>query len=128
MSQETEIRKTVIAGIARAAFVTEWANRQEERGRTFSGKDLYQVAPRTDKHARDWAEGVVERIESLNRKSIVELLYAAAIADGRAGSVPEDYVFSFGSDIGHQVMGAGVSWFDDHEQFPLRLPYEEYYR
>lgn len=38
----------------------------------------------------------------------------------------EAWLESFGSDLGMQIMGHGVSWFDDHAKFPLKLPYNDY--
>src|ERR1035438_4765464 len=51
----SDTENTIINAMARAFFVTAWADRQEERGRSFSGQELMDVAPKTPRFAREFA-------------------------------------------------------------------------
>ena len=119
----------IVLGMARALFVTWWADQEEEAGRTYPGQELMAVAPETPQAAFDEAWRLVGRIEERNHTHIRALLYAACQADGLVqtdGLPPGNQLASYSRDFGHylamQSLGHGVSWFDDHAEFPLDLP------
>lgn len=112
-------------GAARAAFVSSWADYQEERGKTYPGKNLMDVAPSTPLSAYVWAGQLIGKMEELNSRNIHAIGAAVAEADG-LGWMAFD-----GADFGHymamQALGHGVSWSDDHSQPKwLKVPYMEY--
>lgn len=111
-------------GAARAAFVSSWGDHEEERGKTYSGLDLMDVAPSTPLSAYVWAGQLIGALEAANHESIFVLGSRAAKADG------EDWDSFDGQDLGHylamEALGHGVSWFDDHKKFKLKFPHMEY--
>lgn len=126
--QSSPLREEIVGGIARAFFVSTWADREEEAGRTrgWAGQDLYKIAPRTSSHALKAARKAAAEVERLNGKTI-DALYEQAIATPGRHTPGHSEPDHFGSDLGLQMMGHGVSWFDDHPKFPMKLPHFEYY-
>jgi hypothetical protein len=117
----------IINGMARALFVIEWSNREEEEGRTYSGQALEDVAPETPREAFDAAHNLCGRFENANDTNIHALLWKAAAADGLPHEYPGDkYADGFGWDLALEALGHGVSWFDDHGRFDLHLPSFEF--
>jgi len=120
----------IAAAMARAMFVSAWADEQEERGRRFPPQtELMDVAPRTPMAALHRAYNLIGRFESQNHMPMVSLLYAAAKADGidpYAGDLSSNYVRDFGHYLAMEAIGHGVSWFDDHAKFKLDVPHFEY--
>lgn len=130
-------REIVVEAAARAAFVTWWADDQEEKERNgeeshiaCSGQDWMDIAPKTSGNALEFAEDFISRVETLN-SSIEEMLLTALDAD-----LEEDpdyqfdlrkYVESFGHYLMMQGLGHGVAWTDDHVDIQLNLPHVEYY-
>lgn len=118
----------ILEGLARGPYAIWWANRQEERGRSPSG-DVYEAAPRTPARAKKWAREVADGIVALNGRSLSELYDVAS----RLGY--GDDREHFGSDLGLQVTGEGVSWTDDlpsgtdyrAAESAIRLPRREFY-
>lgn len=82
------------------------------------GEDWDDVAPETPDAADKAASQLAEVLEALNDHTLPELLELAAGADG----VPVESLdaFRFGLDLGMMCLGHGVSWFDDHAEFPLK--------
>lgn len=137
----------VLKSMARTLFVCAWADRMEELKRTkgWSGKDLMDLAPKTPRRALLTAAWLIGKIETANGYDISALLAKAWKADHdrweeRAQQHPEPkrtenpftddgwlndvhYQDSFGHYLVMGSLGHGVSWFDDHAKFPLRLPY-----
>lgn len=132
MSREQKrIREDILMGMGRAAHVTHWANEEEEKGRTYPGQDLMDVAPRrTTMASSKWAVKVGHEIERLNGKSLPELYEIAerANAEGGGGQTTQDPK-TFGHYLGMQAMGHGVAWDDDiaggHDL--IKVPYSEFY-
>ena len=122
--------KEIIKGIARGNWVLHWADRQEEKGRSFGGVNLDEVAPKTPSWAIGWAVKVGAQIERLNGMSLSKL-YEKAVELG----YPKDEE-NFGSDLGLQSVGHGVSWTDDIpwsasksiKRDEIKLPHTEFYR
>ena len=115
----------ILQGMARALFVSTWADYEEERGRHHRG-DLMDAAPATPSPARTAAKILAKKIEIMNHGKTVSDLYADALNAGahdtRRGTDPQ----TFGHYIAMQSLGHGVSWFDDNPKFPLELPYFEF--
>jgi hypothetical protein len=126
----------IIDGMARALFVTSWADEYEENGNRFPPQtEIMDVAPPTPREAYDQAWRLTGMIESLNRMGVYSLFVKALQADkalDEKWSVAEleQAEKRWGDEFGHylamQAMGHGVSWFDNHENFNLKLPYFEY--
>ncbi len=113
--------------MARALFVLEWSDREDEAGRNYPGQALEHVAPPTPREATDAAHNLAGRFEQLNGYGINSLLRQAALADGRPDKIPPDnYAEDFGHYLAMQALGHGVGWFDDHARFPLRFPRFEF--
>ena len=118
-------RDDVVKAMARAMFVSAWADAEEEGGRKFGRVELMDIAPKTSPEAKQHAEKLAKQFEQKNGMSLDELLAKAAEADG--AEIDSDYAEEFGHDLAMQAMGHGVSWFDDHEKFPLKVPQTEFY-
>jgi hypothetical protein len=112
-------------GAARAAFVSSWADRQEERGKTYPGRDLMDVAPSTPLSAYVWAGKLIGRLEAANNANIWMIGSRAAKAD-RVAWKRFDGV-EFGHYMAMEALGHGVSWFDDHKRFKVKIPHMEYH-
>jgi hypothetical protein len=116
----------IIDAMARTLYVTDWADREDEKGHHYPGQDLFDVAPRTSQAAYRAARKLARTIEELNQASIVDLCDFAADAPGKHYKKPTPEDFGYG--ITMQSLGHGVSWFDDHPEFPLKLPHVEYHQ
>ncbi|HYG24487.1 MAG TPA: hypothetical protein VEH04_17040 [Verrucomicrobiae bacterium] len=135
--------ETIIAAeIARTLFVTAYADAVEsgelDAPGASGGADWMDVAPATPDNALAHAWRLIGRIEQCNRTSLACILAAACRADGVSfEKLLEDvelpdtarprytYLSQFGHYLAMQSLGHGVSWFDDHEEFDLKLPYIE---
>lgn len=129
--------KDILSGMANILFAQAWADLQEQEHEiSLSGEITDYVPEPVDPAALKKAQEIIKQIEKLNGKSIEELFHDALVADGwtdneldsgwqhkgRFGNTAEE----FGSDLGMQSIGHGVSWFDDHQKFPLKLPHTEF--
>lgn len=116
--------REICEAMARAMFVTDWADRMEEKGKRFPPRtELMDAAPKTSRDALQAARALSAEIIKLNNvKSLTDLL-ARALNAGGHGSAS-----TFGHYLAMQAMGHGVSWYDDgNPEFGLKLPYFEYY-
>lgn len=126
------MKETIINAAARALYVCAYADAVEngeiEGEEASMGADWMDVAPETPQDAILEAAELIGRIVQLNGMCIEAIGYQAAKADGLDGSTcTDEYWDTFGHYLAMQSLGHGVSWFDDHEEFPLELPYIEYY-
>lgn len=132
---DVDILKTIIEGMARALFVSAYADYCDSEGAdpnlpiATCGTDWMDVAPATPQYAIDAANRLLGKFEERNHRSIWVLLAKAVEAD----ELPVDhshrdaeYVRLFGHYLAMGALGHGVSWFDDHEEFPLEFPYIEF--
>jgi hypothetical protein len=115
----------VVQGAARVLWASAWADVTEERGESHSGQELTEIAPPTPMEATSLATSLMGKVARANGHSISALVKMAAQADGVAPT--NEFARSFGSDIAMMAMGTGVSWFDDHAEFPLTVPSVENY-
>ncbi len=119
-----DIPRTVRDALTRAMFTLAYATFVEEHGwedkMPGPGEDWSDYTPEAPASAYEAAERVIARIEKMNRADITAILLTAASHEG--GLVNEDYADEFGFCLGMMVMGTGVSWFDNHETFKLKVP------
>lgn len=146
IGSDSEFRDSWLEGAARAFFVTAYADycdeghsedndltdeEREERlalPRATMGADWYDYAPATPPAAYALAGELWGKLETVNHASVYMLAERAKQADCDAGKMtdneeidPED----FGRDLAMQAMGHGVSWFDDHANFEIKIPHVE---
>lgn len=114
-------------GASRAFWVTSWADGEEERGTLPGGSDLMDIAPDTPLSAWVAAGQLIGMLEATNKASIHVLADRAARADDAAGDIGDIDAEDFGHYMAMEAMGQGVSWFDDHEKFNVKIPNMEYH-
>lgn len=126
------VRKMILDAMARALFVEAWARNEEEkpkfRERGYGGQghqvDIMDVAPRTSPAAMKSAKELAKDIEKQNGRSLTSL-YTTAVA--QEGHRKEPNPTDFGHYLAMQAMGHGVSWWDDHPEFPMTVPHHNFY-
>lgn len=112
-------------GASRAFWATSWATGMEERGESVSG-DVMEQAPETPLSAWVAAGQLIGALECANNAPIHTLADRASRADGGEGILDIDANL-FGHYMAMQALGHGVSWFDDHAKFKIKIPLMEYY-
>lgn len=120
------IRNQIIDAAARAAYVSAWADYQEEQGESLRG-ELMDQAPSTPAAARKWAVKLISEMEKLNGQKI-DKMYARAAAMPHTSSwhkraEPDD----FGHYTAMQALGHGVSWGDDHPEHGFLIPSADFH-
>jgi|SRR5277367_1098279 len=118
------VRSEIIDGMAEILWGSAWADHADEHDCTnISGMEITNVMPSIPKEAEQMAQDLAKKYESLNHMSL-DKLYAVALEADEKGTRRrgEESPDRFGSDLAFMAMGAGVSWFDDHEKFPLKKP------
>jgi hypothetical protein len=120
------VREDIVESMARTLYVMDWIEREEEKGRTYPGQELFDVAPPTPRVAYRAARRLADRIEERNKLSLDAIYVAAAAAPGRhlREPTPED----FGYSLTMQALGTGVAWSDNHPDVDIKLPRIEYHR
>ncbi len=121
------MRSTIVEGMATILWGSAWASHVEEhRCCNLSGCKIEDVMPPIPDCAREQAERIAKGIEEANGCDLGELMARADEADGipREFDGDNDRCEEFGNDLAHMADGAGVSWFDDHEEFPIEIPYD----
>ncbi len=111
-----------INGMAECFWASAWADHCEEAGcYNLSGCEITQCMPEVPELAYRLAHRVAGRIESRIKWSLASLFAQAWAADGCDPNYVEyrgKLANRFGWCLAYKAMGAGVSWFDDHESFP----------
>jgi len=125
--------RDILRGMARGPWALYWADREEEKGSSFSGVDIYEAAPEAPAWAKKWARELADKIVLLNtdrrgRRSErpgLDGLYEEAVAEGFAKDGE-----AFGYYLGMQAVGAGVRWDDDVSgtNLEISVPYDEFYQ
>lgn len=120
------IASEMITGAARTLFCLEWADWAEFAGINLSGCEISNVAPPTPPNYVANAAYLIGQIVAMNtdRGDARSLVQKAVEADNM---LMEDWSGHnsehFGSDLAMMALGHGVSWFDDHNKFDLKLPF-----
>lgn len=121
------MRSDIVSGMADILWGSAWADAMEEigRGRELSGREITSIMPATPASAYRGAELIARSIEQANGQTLEELYRRAlrADADDNGGRHRHEDAERFGGDLAHMSMGSGVSWFDDHAKFPLKVPH-----
>lgn len=123
--EQEAFRKQCLYGMAKGPWANWWANEQEEKGRSFSQQNIYDLCPEPPPAARKWARDVYEKIAFLNTyfPEGMTMIFAKAKSEGFAGNAEE-----FGFYLGCQVSGMGIAWDDDlSTNYKIELPHQEFY-
>lgn len=116
----------IIGSMARALWVCAWADHEEEEDRTYPGQELMDVAPETPILATIEGARLCGKYEEANGLEIHCLAQQAANAEGISlENRSPDFDQEFGHALAMMALRHGVSWFDDHERFPLIAPSAE---
>jgi len=129
--------KKIVDAMARAMYVSGWANREEEACRSHGGEELMDIAPKTSRRTQDKGWLLCGMFEQANGCSIITLFLRAMIADGLIPDfnweseeferLYDQYAKEFGHYLAMRAMGTGVAWEDDHKSFEIEYPHYEYY-
>ena len=117
--------REILYGLAKGPWADFWANRQEEKGRSFSQQNIYDICPEPPRAAKAWAQETADQIVAMNNSLSLEALYLAARHDGFSRSREE-----FGFYLGCQASGMGISWDDDltpNNELKIEVPQREFY-
>jgi len=139
IGSDSDFRDAFLEGAARAMFVLAYADFVEEgyskdnglddteretrrdMPKPGPGGDWYDHAPDTPPNAYALAGEMWAELQAANGEAgVYSLVLRAEAADGVAPD-PEE----FGRDLAMQYMGTGVSWFDDHAKFEIKIPHAE---
>lgn len=113
-AQVGDVDPSILDMMARTLFVSEWASLMEERGESFSGMELMDVAPDTPPEFEEIAQRLYRDIEQQNNVNLEEFIPPGEDEDFDR----ED----FGYCLAMEALGQGVSWSDDHEDHGLNVP------
>ena len=123
MSSKNPHNREILYGMARGPWADHWANVQGERGRSFSGQNIYDICPEPPRMAKRWARRLADDIVSANDGLGLEPLFLAARNAGFDKS-RED----FGFYLGCEACGMGIRWDDDlSTNLKIEVPYREFY-
>lgn len=128
---EGDTERRICAGMANTLWAGAWADHEEEvEGRHYAGQEMLDIAAEpTEDQVRevvDWVLDARGQTCELNKVARLSDLYDQGCAADHANDMELDSPEAFGSDLGMEIQGSGVSWFDDHAAFPLELPYKEW--
>jgi hypothetical protein len=122
--ERTENDAEIIRGITKGPWADLWANQQEEEGSSFSGQNIYDLAPEPPRWAKTWGKKVASIIERINGSTLTDL-YKSAVVVG----YPHD-AEQFGVHLGMNLIGHGIKWTDDVSPghgIKIRVPATEFY-
>jgi len=114
----------ILHGMSKGPWADAWAREEEERGRSFSGQNIYDICPEPPKAAKSWARKAADKIVTANGGLALEALFHAAQEAGFNKS-RED----FGFYLGCQACGMGIQWDDDLSSAgpKIEVPYDEFF-
>lgn len=119
-----QIIKDITENMARTFFVTAWADRQEERRITYPGQDLFDVAPATNKAAKQAAWEFVKKLEQANKLTIFEV-YDQALQKADLQDTEKNRE-EFGYLAAMEALGHGVGLEDGFPGHSLEIPDMEF--
>lgn len=112
----------ILLGMAKGPWADHWATIQEEKGKSFSGMDIYEAAPDPPRWAKAWAKRLADSMVLLNETPLA-LIYAAAQKAGFAKNAE-----TFGFYMGMEAVGHGIHWTDDGaDDIKIKVPSMEFY-
>ena len=117
--------REILHRLAKGPWADFWANRQEEKGQSFSQQNIYDICPEPPRTAKVWAREIADRIVEMNGGLPLEALYLTARHDGFAPDREE-----FGFYLGCQASGMGIGWDDDltpGSELKIEVPQREFY-
>lgn len=139
VGSDSTFRDSFLEGAAKAFFATAYADYVEEAdstdndldeterndrancARPGAGEDWMDYLPAIPPNAYALAGELWEALHKANGEAgVYSLVLRAEAADGKAPDAEE-----FGHYLAMQAMGHGVSWFDDHAKFPIKIPHVE---
>lgn len=123
----TTLRKEIVSAMTRFLYTLEWSNENEERRsegkkhvRIPGGSNIEDYVPvRTPTRFKKEASELVAKFEEMNGVSVEGLFLLAMAADPGVGLSEAE---KFGQDLIYMSNGYGISWFDDHDEFDLKIP------
>ena len=151
---DTPLTRLIHEAASRALFVSAWADREEEQGRHYPGKDLMDVAPATPTAALYAGAALIGKVEQANGLNLAAIYCVACTADKvgyldvvEAARHPDDqnpenvklreHAADFGFCMAMEGLGHGVGWTDSHEEYIIHevgkaprdpvIPYVEFY-
>lgn len=116
----TEVEREMFEGIVDGIWLDAWAQALEEEGKSPPRSITRETAPPAPESARKLAEAFARNLEEANNTSLLRIYQRASDAEGEDVDAE-----SLGFDLTMQAMGHGISWFDDHAEFNVVLPYLE---
>lgn len=123
-----DLNRVFAVSAGRALFVRQWADYVENTlGRGLQGEIMTQ-APPTPQYFVEAGWRLLGAIENANAPcSLVNIMVKAAKADGKDDMAywTSGYVGEFAHYAAMQSMGEGVSWFDNHSRFDIKIPHRE---
>ena len=87
----------ILHGISKGPWAEHWAQAQEERGRSFSGQNVYDLCPEPPRWARAWARKLADDIVEANDGLGLEPLFLAA-RDAGLDMSRENFGFCLGCE------------------------------
>jgi hypothetical protein len=112
----------ILYGMAKGPWASFWADREEEKGKSFSQQNIYDLCPKPPAKAKAWAKKLALEIITLNNSSLTDMLTVAQ-GEGFKGD-PEE----FGFYLGCQASGMGIAWDDDcSTNVKFKIPQREFY-
>jgi hypothetical protein len=117
-----------VRGMATIFWGLAWADHADKHGCTnLSGCKVGDYMPEIPERAWRMAERAAGYIEGVNDQAIYLLFVSALEADGHGEVTHEDYhgdlAERFGECLAYAYLGHGVSWFDNHAKFPIKIPH-----
>jgi hypothetical protein len=117
--------KEIAEWIARTLFVTAWADRQEERKITYPGQNLFDVAPKTTKAAREAAWELLLKLQEANKTTMFEAYDQALQRSNRENTAKNRE--EFGYLLAMEALGHGVGLEDHFRGHGLEVPDIEFH-
>lgn len=116
--------KEVAEWAARTFFVAAWADRQEKRGITYPGQQLFDVAPKTNKAAREAAWELLLKLQEANKTTMFEA-YDQALQRANLENTAKNRE-EFGYLLAMESMGHGIGLEDHFPGHGLEVPEMEF--
>lgn len=115
----------ILDGMVKGCWASHWATEQEDKGRSFSGQNILDVAPKPPGWARTWGKKLADAIVQVNHVGLEDLYRKAVEISG----YPHD-AETFGYHLGMEATGTGSKWTDDARgpEVEILVPDMEFYQ